>query len=500
MAAPFTNTNDDGNNLISDVDYRLIGLSPQYWSYTLLLIVDLIGLPLINGVDCFVAPFRDSESNANGGYSCDNAEMNVDNEDDECSHDNRPNRDYDSASWRILPLSRVLLRGIATAIDRRPNGCTLIVLDDGTGSIDCRYWDNDSGADSAFNLPDLLPDHKNTSECRGFRFAVGDSLEVMGKIKALTAGSTSSETCKLSNSSAIPLEVRHGCVREVHANSVCLIGEGQTRMANQWNGEVCHWLKCMNFSRTLTSQCKANCDSENFVRSGKDVLPLLGETITSSILGGGGISDYSNFDKTKGNSNVLQRKCCQTPYRFRKALFYCHCEATLEALDPNFRFRDTVLNRLLDMEDQLQRSSGSCHASATVDCMDLFGAQSDLPPPLLFTFEAIHRDEELSSVAKEVVASTSLPDANAQRLLRKTFAAMTNNGILSLYDPKKDLYLLVSRARVLEPFLRKSMGKNNGGGFKGVGSHVPPPFFIRSVPKRRIAEVRNWIEGGTESR
>ena len=110
----------------------------------------------------------------------------------------------------------------------------------------------DDGDNSAFKLPALLPEHATINKRRGFQFVVGDSLEVMGKIKALTAGHTS-DKCKLSNHSAIPLEVRFGCVREVHASSVCLIGEGQTRMANQGNGEVVHILK-RRFSNLMSNE------------------------------------------------------------------------------------------------------------------------------------------------------------------------------------------------------------------------------------------------------
>ena len=130
--------NDDHEEELSDVDYRLIGLSPQYWSYTRLSIGDLIALPLINGVDCFITP-RDEDSINQQHHS--------------------PNQ------WHILPLSRVLLRGVITAIDRRPNGCTLIVIDDGTGSIDCRCWDESSN--SAFYLPALLPQHQQSLHRNG---------------------------------------------------------------------------------------------------------------------------------------------------------------------------------------------------------------------------------------------------------------------------------------------------------------------------------------------
>ncbi len=126
--------------------------------------------------------------------------------------------------------------------------------------------------------------------------------------------------------------------------------------------------------------------------------------------------------------------------------------------------------------------------------MDLFGVQhaDSMPPPLLFNFETIYRDDELTTIASAVAASSSSSTkSNAQRLFRKTFAAMTNDGILSLYDLEEDLYLLVSRTRVIEPFLRRSKEMTDDGGFGG--PQIPQPFFLRSVPKSRIIEVSNWI-------
>ena len=465
---------------ISDVDYRLIGLSPQYWSYTPLLIGDLIGLPLVNGVDCFVSLAAEATN-----------ELLSSDRDDARQYDEVQVRNYcetelehqrvlqqdrsDTQSWNVVPLSRVLIRGIATAIDQRPFGCTMIVIDDGTGSIDCQYWDDSQSGDNMFDV--TLSDSSNKRRCS--RFVVGDSLEVMGKIKVLTAGSANVDQ-KISKYSTIPLDARFGCVREIHATSVCLINEGHSRTANQWSGEIVHWLKCMDFSR----KCELS-----MIRHGKEFLPLLGERMFTSIVRGG-TGDFSCLDRARGNENknVLNRKCCQTQNRIRRAFFYCHCEATIEALDPSFRYRDALLNRLLDMEAHLKCASDSCFPGATEDCMDLFGAESDsLSPPLVFSFESIYKDEELSTIASDQVASTTTPTANAQRLVRRIFAAVANDGILSLFDSEKDLYVLVSRDRVIEPYLRISSACEDG-------SHVSPPFFTRCIPKKRLTEIMNWIE------
>ena len=289
-----TNNNSD----ITDVDYRLVGLSPQYWSHTPVLIGDLVSLPLINGVDCLVTTCCDNNESTTvcEGVQDDTNNSHIAEDIINVDHDDAMQIDLNKEETsipHILPLSKVLVRGIATAIDRRPNGCTLLVLDDGSGSIDCRYWDNDDNSGgSAFNLPALLAEHEPTNKQRRdqCRFIVGDMLEVMGKIKTLTAGSKANiDECKLSSSSdhdstEVPLDVRYGCIREVHASSVCLINKGETRMANQWNGEMIHWLKCMNFVKQ--QQCNGT-NKQSSVRNGKDVLPLLGDVISTSIIGDG---------------------------------------------------------------------------------------------------------------------------------------------------------------------------------------------------------------------
>lgn len=452
----FAATDDDDANekIISEVDHRLIGLSPQYWSYTRLSIGDLTALPLINGVDCFLTPRRRDESS-----------------------DESERHNPSCSQWHILPLSRVLLRGVITAIDRRPNGCTLIVVDDGTGSIDCRCWDDSSN--SAFHLPALLPQHQQSLHRNGLRYDIGDSVEVMGKIKTLTAGNTSSIVNLSEKAEATSMEVRFGCIREVHATTVNVIDTRQLSAANVWNSEAVHWLKCINVQNEIRKE-------NTTMKNGKEVLSLLGKKVSSSILRDGESSSMGCI------KNVLQRQCCQTPVRFRRALFYCHCEATLESLDPEFCFRDALLNHLLDCESQIHCIENSLHQSATEDCMDLFGidASSEIPPPFLFTFQSICSDEHLLSIARGLVSQTNLPEGNLQRLIRRTFAAMTKDGLLSLYDEAEDLYLLLSCNRVLVPYLKRSRGIDDGG---FVRPNISEPFFIRTVPRKRLNELASHL-------
>mmetsp|Transcript_17819 Transcript_17819/g.37203 ORF Transcript_17819/g.37203 Transcript_17819/m.37203 type:complete len:506 (-) Transcript_17819:33-1550(-) len=489
---------------ISAVDYRLIGLSPQYWSYTPMLIGDLIGLPLINGVDCFISPRLDNGSESGGSeFFQDSAAISSLSDDSrektsasssflasyDINEQKHRNGQISGSTWNIIPVSRVLLRGTATVIDRRPNGNTLIVVDDGTGCIDCLYREDFFGGKNAY-ITAFFAEHEqleNSGDANhrknfyfGQRFTIGDSLEVMGEIKTLTAGNVADGTlCEGLETCNDSLEVRFGCIREVHVTSVCNADFGTSRTTKHRNGDMVHWLKCTEFSREMA----------NNIRNGKDVLTLLGNQISKSILNN---SDFCAYTYLKANT-ILNRKCCQTPRRFRKALFYCHCEGTLETMDPKFQFRDALLHHLLDMEKRLKSPEDSPYRSVTEDAMDLFGAKLEsCLPPLIFKFESILRDEDLSSLSLNLVSQTSNPDANALRLLRKTIAAVTKDGILSLYDHEKDLYLLVSRTRVIEPYLRLSRGMKRQGG----GIQIPAPFFVRGVPKKRMNEVWNWIESG----
>ncbi|KAL7465539.1 hypothetical protein ACHAXS_005860 [Conticribra weissflogii] len=483
---------DDNHDCISAVDYRLIGLSPQYWSYTPMLIGDLISLPLINGVDCFISP-RFGTGCERGASEISQDSTVISSLSTDCresggiNKQQSPNGQVSESPWHIIPLSRVLLRGTATVIDRRPNGNTLIVLDDGTGCIDCLYREEFFGSNNAY-LNSFFAEHEQleissqTNQRKKFycgeRFTIGDSLEVMGKIKALTAGNVvNGALCKDLEKCNSCLEVRFGCTREVHVTSVCNAGFGISRTTKHRNGDIVHWLKSIEFSKKM----------ENSIRNGKGVLPLLGNQISRSILNNSNSCAYTNL---KSNT-ILNRKCCQTPMRFRKSLFYCHCEGTLETMDPKFHFRDALLHRLLDMEERLKSPEDCSYRSATEDAMDLFGAKLESSlPPLIFKFESILRDEELSLILLDVVSQTSNPDANALRLLRKTFIAMTKDGILSLYDREKDLFLFVSRSRIIEPYLRMSRGMDG----YGCGIQTPAPFFVRCVPKKRMNEVWNWIE------
>jgi hypothetical protein len=136
--------------------------------------------------------------------------------------------------------------------------------------------------------------------------------------------------------------------------------------------------------------------------------------------------------------------------------------------------------------------------------MDLLGIPSDtddtdtmMPPPLLFAFKTIFNDTELLLIASEIVAVTNIPEVNTHRLMRKVFISLTNDGILSLFDVDEDIYVLITRERVIEPYLRRTMGMDNFGTGDDNTQLLPPPFFIRNIPKKRIEAIKTSIQAAT---
>mmetsp|Transcript_1135 Transcript_1135/g.2612 ORF Transcript_1135/g.2612 Transcript_1135/m.2612 type:complete len:425 (+) Transcript_1135:202-1476(+) len=417
---------NDADHRPAPLDVRTIGLSPQYWSYTPLLIGDLNSLLLIDGVDCMV--LRSS-----------------------------------GVRTKVLPVQNVLLFGVITSIVKRANHNTAIVVDDGTGVIDVAYWDDhdshdDSPQGGAFDLPPLLPEHQRLKR-RKCGFRIGDSIEVMGKIKTLTAGEPASQ---LGIGAA-----RCNCTREVVVKSICI------STTDRWNAESLRWLTAIQFAK--------QADSMN-IGAGGDVLSLCGDKIKSSVMMDGDMLVDRDF--------VVNRRCCQTPRNHRESFYYCHCEAKLEPLDPTLFFRGALIDLLLEMES---KSDLACK-SATEDCLDLIGlSESDqtTTPPLLFRYETVNKNEELSKIALDLVVSqNSTPDlvkTNVQRLFRRTFAALASNGLLCLFNQEEDIYLLLSRTRVVEPYLRWRRKQPDG-------YSLPHPFFINCIPRKRLVTISKHLE------
>jgi hypothetical protein len=433
--------NESTLNNLSGAEHFLIGISPQYWSHTPLSIRGLNELGLVDGMDCIVI------------HDCQTAKQNND-EEEIC--------ETKALETRFIPVSKCELHGVIVNMDRRSNGSFLYLLDDGTGVVDCLYW-----ADNAmYSLPSLVPDDGSQSE-----FRVGDLVRIFGKIKCVSIGSVREsikvheQECKV-----------HYCVREVHITKISRV---------PLNSQSNHWLKCLQFARrTLirgtnvdtrgeTARCKG-FDELNYheqkrlvddsVRNGPDVLRLLGPEIASKVRD---CSEFPAPDDTCGAWRVFGAGCqCNLPYL--DSLLYCHCQATVVPLDPHFKFRDAVLELLLKMESKENSQ-------------------------LRFHYKAIVNNESLQEAAAQAVANERNESMSTDRLFIQTFAALRDDGVLSLLDRETDTYLLVSRAYVLDPHCKKLLDRTDLSLLERRVLRNEQPAYLKHVTPARMQYVKKTL-------
>lgn len=418
---------------LSGTEHFVVGVSPQYWSHSPLSIKSLNDLGLVDGIDCLVLK--------------------------------------DEA--RFIPVSKCELQGVIVNVDRKSNGSCLYLLDDGTGIVDCLSWvDND-----LYSLPSLIPHDDNNGPKAPYR--VGDVVRVFGKIKTVSIGGIR-ETIK-----AYGREWKvHDCVREVHITSMTCLS---------LNAQANHWLRCIQFARRalidslMTRGIQdvfegASSDEIHYLQqrksmldpvcNGPDVLRLLGQEIASKAIGH---ADFPAPDDACGSWRVFGAGC-QCNLSYLNSLLYCHCQATVVALDSHFKFRDALLEILLQMEGNVEPSS---------DGQPIENYQ------LRFKYKTLVNNGALRKVAASVVANGNKSSSSLERLFLQTFAALRKDGIVSLLDRDADMYLLVSRERVLEPHCRKA--KTNSFLLERRVLHTEQPAYLKNVTSARLQYVKKTI-------
>jgi hypothetical protein len=375
----------------------------------------LVNLGLVDGVDCIVVKKKNQEA-------------------------------------RFIPVSKCELHGVIVNAEQRSNGSCLYLLDDGTGVVDCLVWvDN-----ATYSLPSLVPYDNEQGRDRIFR--VGDVVQVFGKIKCVSIGCTR-ESIKV-----------HGkewkvqdCVREVHVTSMSAV---------PLNAQTNHWLRCMKFDRRAFIDTPIGSCVDP-VRNGADVIGLLGPEIASKAV------QRTNFparDDAYGAWRVFGAGCkCKLPYL--DSLLYCHCQASVVSLDPYFKFRDAVLNVLVQMEEDVTRSTSG---------------QSTESNQLRFQYKTIVNNAELQKVAKQVVVNGSSA-ISIDRLFLQTFAALRKDGIVALLDHDADIYLLISRQGVLEPHCKMLLQRTRATFLERRALQVDEPRYLRNVSSARLQYVKKTI-------
>lgn len=413
QAATFGSDKDTASKYdeLTGAEHFLIGLSPQYWAHTPMLVEQFHRLALVDGMDCILTttqtPF---------------------------------NR-------KFIPVSKCTLVGVIVNVERKANGSTLYVLDDGTGMVDCLQWtDHDH-----YQLPSLRSNNNHHLN----HLAVGKLARVLGRIKVLAMGNIR-EIISLPGKT---WEIRDA-IREVHVNVMEAIDTLQHRGIDS-GPESLHWLKCIEFHKRCEHQKSIN-GTDQIIRNGKDVLHLLGPSIGKAVLAK---TDFPSAHDAIGAWKVFGTSC-QCNLLYKDSLLYCHCQATIEPLDPHFLFRDAILMKLLEKEAQ---SDNTC----------------------LFLYQTILNDSDLGAVVSRILSEDDV--GKRRRLFVNTFAALRKDGLVHLNNTESDQYLLISREKVLEPFLVKTMDKSIDNMLQRSALLDDEPTFLHHVPKARLQYIKRCM-------
>lgn len=330
----------------------------------------------------------------------------------------------------VVPLSKCELVGVVVAVEPRGlDGGVVYVIDDGTGLMDCLYWHNNDDA----GLPSLT-----LREPESTILAVGTFARIFGRIECAAIG--------------VPSTTTKNCIREVHATVVIEIRktEWEPYIGGE-DFESQHWKRCIKGI------------SAEMLLPPETIVNLLGTDIARQI------ADRASLpavDDTDGSWRVFGSGCsCNLLYKHH--LLYCHCQATEEVLDPQLRYRDSLLSALIELERKQPNRL-----------------------PLRFQFRTVKEIASLKELAKSITSAPSFQ----QSLLQGTFRALRNDGILYLLDAESDTYLLVSKERVLERYVDAMTSDDIARGAQRAQLRREPPAFLKHVPKQRLQYVRRNIK------
>lgn len=426
----------------------LVGLSPSYWAHVPLNIIDVINLKLVNGINCLQSTKRRGKRKRTSASlssitlspeeETNNSVGNVDDDDVGCD-------DNDVEKETFIPVSKCTLVGVIVSAEVRSDGSKLYVLDDGTGLMDCVDWSSsiptsyDNRSQNIFQLPSLfsidpVEDEQNLQRNRRSLFEIGDLVQVLGKINCLHREESATTRTTI-------------IVREIKVTMMDKLEYPSTGICSSYDPQTNHWIQACNFLRSIDKS------PEKYTPQG--ILESCGPDIASQVAER---RYLPSADDTIGAWRVFGISChCKLSYM--DELLYCHCQAKVESLDPHFAFRDTLLHELLRMQQKKTKK-------------------------LVFTYQEIKTNEKLQRLAvqqvsknqvgptavsnpKMTTAGTTTTTLNGRqqrqktvaplvdRTFRNTFRALRHDGIIYLMDADSDNYLLITRGKVLEPFVRR---------------------------------------------
>lgn len=181
-------------------------------------------------------------------------------------------------------------------------------------------------------------------------------------------------------------------------------------------------------------------------------------------------SEYVDDEIVASSTQVRVTRCdCGAPYA--EQVGYCRCVAAPLALDPEFEFRDALLSRLAAKEEKLApnehlrfqfardvrddpslKETAARVVSATRSAARNAHEAKERPTPAASSGRAAHgdiRSDAVGGLAKST--ETAISKAKVIKLLRAVMSSLHRDGALHFADKARDVYLLLSRGRVLQP-------------------------------------------------
>lgn len=375
----------------------------------------------------------------------------------------------------VLPISKCEILGIIQYCQYKANGSVNLIIDDGTGLCDCIGWIDDSEEMDQYRVCDLV--------------------RISGAIRVLSLKEKS-----MVNVEGILYE-GWTCMRELHVHSM--------NMEKERNMEAVHWLHCLQFRKRIGVSIgikeqgkelqEMNGQSQIMntpVCNGLETFNMLPEDAKNQILSSRGTED--SFVRLEGDEYFLAKyygRDCRCDMKYKAALLYCHCLATKEPLDPGFKFRDSLLETLLEME----LLSGSGAGEASNEGRTVGADLRDGNNILEFSYVTVFQHPQLQDVAEEIVSNTKDPNINLRRLFTNTFRHLRNDSVVYLTDPNADTYLLMSKDRVLLPAVQRIEIEKDQWEYRlkmtGKQSKDPPriPKFLESVSSAKLWLVKRLV-------
>lgn len=190
--------------------------------------------------------------------------------------------------------------------------------------------------------------------------------------------------------------------------------------------------------------------------------------------------DYIDEDLVRRSSQARPTQCdCGAAYE--EAVGYCRCVAAAVALDPAFEFRDALLSHLAAKEQSLPDPaehlrfqfardvrderclkeaavrviSSSATVRSGIDSGGRGGASTGQ--------HASPADAAGAPAAAAAATGGVIQQAKVMELLRAVMSSLHRDGALHFFDKAADVYVLVSRGRVLQPAVQEACRRRRLG-------------------------------------